>query len=91
MSNLEYLKRNEIQSELIEFIEEKFLFKFDGEIISHNTNFFQEGLIDSFGLIDLVTHIEHRWSFVLNDNELTSPLISTLEGLTNLVFIKLKR
>jgi D-alanine--poly(phosphoribitol) ligase subunit 2 len=91
MSNSDHLKKNEIQSELVKFLEENFLFKFDGEIISQNKNLFQEGLIDSFGLIDLVSYIEDRWNFELNDDDLTSPLISSLDGLTNLVFMKLQR
>jgi len=71
--------------QLRSYMEEKFAFQFDGEQITPETDLFYEGIIDSFAIVDLVTYIESNFEITLTDNDMTSPLLSTLAGMSQLI------
>lgn len=52
-----------------EFIVENFLFGEEGDL-NDTTNFFEKGIIDSTGILELVSFIEDSFNIVIDDDEL---------------------
>lgn len=48
-------------------------------------NYYDAGLIDSFGIIELIEEIEKKYDIMFDDDEFTEPAFMTIEGLADLV------
>ncbi len=55
----------------------------------NRVNFVNEGLVDSIGIVELVYHLESRYSFTFSPDELESDNFRTVEGLSQIVKGKL--
>ncbi len=70
-----------------EFIIENFLFG-DEEQIELETDFFEKGIIDSTGVIELVSYMEETFEISVDDEELIPENLSSLNNID--VFLKKK-
>ena len=61
-----------------EFIIENFLFG-EADQIELETDFFEKGIIDSTGVIELVSYIEERFGISIDDEELIPENLSSLK------------
>ncbi len=74
-------------ADLHTFIVDNFLFGENGQL-ENDTSFLQSGIIDSTGILELVTHLEDTYSISIEDNELVP---ENLDSLTNVSkFLKKK-
>ncbi len=64
-----------------EFIVENFLFG-DGEQLTNETSFLDSGIIDSTGILELITFLEETYSITIADDELVP---ENLDSLNNVV------
>jgi len=64
-----------------EFIVENFLFG-DGGQVSNDTNFFEKGIIDSTGILELVSYIEETYNITIEDEDLVPENFSSLNTLS---------
>ena len=71
-----------------EFIIENFLFGEEGQIESE-TDFFEKGIIDSTGVIELVSFIEESFEISISDEELIPENLSSLKNIS--VFLQQKK
>ena len=79
---------NEIKSEIKEYIIENFLFGDRDTLIEDDDSFMESGILDSTGILELITFIEDRYDIKLDDDEI---LPENLDSLNNLeTFIKKK-
>ena len=60
---------SDIKSQIKEFIIENFLFG-NADGLQDDTSFLEEGIIDSTGVLELVTFIEETFSVQVEDEEL---------------------
>jgi acyl carrier protein len=74
-----------IQSTLRNYVESTFLVKLDGAPLSASSNLFEAGVIDSYGVVEMVSFIERELGVKLTDDELLSPELSSVAGMTALV------
>ncbi len=51
---------------------------------------FELGILDSFGVVELVSFIEQRWSIEILDTELTDEMFGGIEKMAKLVSQKLE-
>lgn len=59
----------EVQQQLRQFVIDNFLYgKANG--LTDDTSFLDSGIIDSTGILELISHLEQRFSIHLEDNEL---------------------
>jgi D-alanine--poly(phosphoribitol) ligase subunit 2 len=72
-----------MKQELKAYMEERFMFEFDSDI-TENTDLFKAGILDSFGYISLMAHIEEEYGVRLGD-EILSNVMVTLSGIVELV------
>jgi acyl carrier protein len=59
---------------------DKYKIKF-GERVTDETDLLDIGLIDSFGFVELVQHLEDRFKVTFDDAELSSNELATVRGL----------
>ena len=64
-----------------EFIVENFLFG-DGEQLTNETSFLDSGIIDSTGILELITFLEETYNIKIEDDEL---IPENLDSLNNVV------
>ncbi len=70
-----------------EFIVENFLFG-DEDQIELETDFFEKGIIDSTGVIELVSFIEETFGVSINDEELIPENLSSLKNIREFLLQK---
>ena len=64
-----------------EFVVENFLFG-EGNGLKDETSFLEEGIIDSTGILELVTYLEDEFSITVEDEEL---IPENLDSIANVV------
>jgi acyl carrier protein len=78
-----------IEQELRKFINDNFLFGQGGADLSADDSFLENGLIDSTGVLELVTFLEQTYSIAIDDRELVP---ENLDSIRNVVrFVEGKR
>ena len=73
-----------IQDQISGFLTKELMLEFSATVTAQ-TDLFEAGLIDSYGFIDLVGYIERTFSIALSDDDLVSPAMGTLTGITEIV------
>lgn len=63
-----------------EFVIENFLFG-DSGALQDDTSFLEEGIIDSTGILELVTFLEDTFSISVNDDELIPENLDSLNNI----------
>jgi acyl carrier protein len=66
-------------------MEQTFLITFGDTGMSPDSNLFVEGVIDSFGLVELVGFIESTFGVTFSDDDMLSPELNTLNGIVAMV------
>ena len=61
-----------------------------GENIDLEENFFEAGLIDSFGVIEIISYLEKKYKIRINDNEITKEKFGSLNKMSKLVSEKIE-
>jgi len=67
------------------FIEERFLVSFSDGKLSVGSDLFEAGVIDSFGVVELVSFIQDEFGVALEAEDLLSPELATVTGLVALI------
>ena len=80
--------RAECQLRIKAFVEDRFQVSFDGKQLDLTSDLFGAGLIDSFGVVDLVAFLESTFEVAFSEAELTSPEMSSIEGMAGMVWEK---
>lgn len=78
---------NDIKKQVREFIIENFLFG-DDDGLHDSTSFLDEGIIDSTGILELVTFLEETFSITVEDEELVPENLDSLNNID--AFLKKK-
>lgn len=76
-----------MENKIKNYLENALLIEF-GSSVQPDTNLFKEGIIDSFGYIELVSFLEGEFGIKITDDELMSEALNSYENI--LKFIKLK-
>ena len=71
-----------------EFVVENFLFG-EANGLKDDTSFLEEGIIDSTGILELVTFLEDEFSITVEDEELIPENLDSIGNVTN--FLERKR
>ncbi|MPY50106.1 acyl carrier protein [Streptomyces acidicola] len=73
-----------MQQELRSYMEEQFMFEFDSEI-TEDTDLFKAGVLDSFGYVSLMAHIEQHYGVRIGEEGLLDNVRVSLSGIVELV------
>ncbi len=72
------------------FIGENFLFRDDGEAITHDASLLDAGIIDSTGVLELVCFLETTFGIEVHDDEMLPENLDSIRAISNYVSRKLK-
>lgn len=78
----------DVRKKLISFIKEKFLVGDSTQIPANDDSFLEKGIIDSTGVLELVSFIEETFDIKVEDEELIPDNLDSLDKLT--IYIKKK-
>jgi acyl carrier protein len=78
-----------IEQQLRQFVNETFLFGQGVEAIGADDSFMERGIIDSTGVLELVTFIEEQYRVKLADEDLVPENLDSFRRLTSFVERKL--
>jgi acyl carrier protein len=79
----------DLRQQLRNFIVEHFLFG-DGANLEDKASLLDGGVVDSTGVLELVTHLETTYGFKVADDELVPDNLDSIESLTQFVERKLQ-
>ncbi|HEX8318653.1 acyl carrier protein [Longimicrobium sp.] len=69
-----------MREELQRYLEDTFLFEFGGDV-TPETNLFSIGIIDSFGYVQMIRHLEKEYGIRFTDDELLSNVLVSLNSI----------
>ena len=76
---------NSIRKELRTFILETFLFGDDSEGFENADSFMEKGIIDSTGVLELVSHLEQTYGIKVEDEEMVPANLDSVDNLAAFV------
>ena len=79
----------DIKTTIKQFIIDNFLFGDDAGL-ADDTSFLEEGIIDSTGMLELISFLEENFSIELDDEELIPENLDSINNLLNFLDRKLK-
>ena len=74
----------EYHENIKEFVIENFLFG-EGDKLNNSTNFFEESIIDSTGILELVCFVEETYNLAISDDEIVEQNFSSVNNVTTFV------
>jgi len=80
---------NGVAREIHRFVVDNFLFGRDGEKLDQHDSFLEKGVIDSTGVLELVTFLEKRFDIKVLDEELVPENLDSVQNLVR--FVESKR
>ena len=80
---------NDISLAVRRFIGENFLFRDDGDAITHDASLLDAGIIDSTGVLELVCFLESTFGIEVQDDEMLPENLDSIRGITAYVTRKL--
>ena len=72
------------------FISENFLFRDDGDAITHDQSLLDAGIIDSTGVLELVCFLETTFGIEVQDDEMLPENLDSIRAIANYVGRKLE-
>ena len=74
----------ELEQKLRQFVIDNFLFG-DSKGLRNNSSFLDQGVIDSTGMLELVTYVEETFSIHVEDSELVPENLDSIDQLVNFI------
>jgi len=81
---------NDISLAVRRFIGENFLFRDDGDAITHDASLLDAGIIDSTGVLELVCFLESTFGIEVQDDEMLPENLDSIRAITGYVTRKLE-
>lgn len=79
---------NDIQKKIEEYIVNNFLFGDDSLKINNSDSFMERGIIDSTGMLELITFTEEEFSIEIEDDEMIPENLDSLNNISSFVLRK---
>lgn len=80
-----------IKSKLREYIISNFLFGYSEEDLKNDTSFFELGVLDSTGIMELVTYIEREFNVAVKDEEILRENLDSIDLMSNFILKKISK
>lgn len=82
------MSKQEIINELVAYIKRTSPAAANAASIPLDGTIFENGLLDSFAVVELVAFVENTWSIKISDSEMTSDVLGGLDKIAQLVVAK---
>jgi acyl carrier protein len=77
--------REAVAANLETFIRERFQVKPDDAFFGRGVNLWEEGYVDSAGIVEVISHLETTWGVRIPDDALFDPRFGTIEGMSETI------
>ncbi len=74
-----------LQQELRTFIVDNFLFGQNNGLLHDDTSFLEQGIIDSTGVLELISFLNEKYDVQLSDDEIIPENLDSIDRLVNLI------
>jgi len=81
--------KHDISLAVRRFISENFLFRDAGEAVTHDASLLDAGIIDSTGVLELVSFLETTFGIAVHDDEMLPENLDSIRAITSYVGRKL--
>lgn len=78
-----------LQQEVKDFIVQNFLFSADASQLADTESLLQKGIVDSTGILELITHLEDTYGIKVLDDEMLPANLDSVEAIA--AFVTRKR
>jgi len=78
----------QLKSEIRHFIIENYLYGQDGNDFADDTSFLEKGLIDSTGVLELVSFVQEKYGISVADEELIPDNFDSIQNLSAFIIKK---
>jgi acyl carrier protein len=78
-----------IEEKLREYILESFLFSDDQSLLSNKDSFLEKGILDSTGVLEIISFLEDEYDIVVDDEDMTPENLDSIESIV--AYINKKR
>jgi acyl carrier protein len=79
-----------LKIEIKDFILQNFLFTGDHSVLNDTDSLMQKGIVDSTGILELITHIEERYAISVQDSEMLPANLDSVAAIAAFVAGKLQ-
>ena len=80
-----------LQSEIKQFILQNFMFTSDDSALGDDESLMERGIVDSTGILELVTHVEETYGVKVQDSEMLPANLDSVAAISAFVGRKLGR
>lgn len=84
------MNHNEIIAELLKYVRSTSAVAKSMKTIPQDQSLYEIGVLDSFGVVEMVSFVEERWSIKILDSEITKEKFGGIDKMAFLVAEKLK-
>ncbi len=85
MANEKYVTGDNIRNKVHSYIRDSFLFGDDSVVLGEEESLFDRGIIDSTGVLELVSYIEKTFNLKVEDEELVPDNLDSLKRIRDFV------
>jgi acyl carrier protein len=82
------INRQDMATSIREYFFENFLFGYTEDEIKNDTSFSELGVLDSTGIMEIVSFIENKFDITINDSEITHENLDTIDLMVNFISSK---
>jgi acyl carrier protein len=82
--------KHDISLAVRRFITDNFLFRDPGESVTHDASLLDAGIIDSTGVLELVSFLETTFGIAVQDDEMLPENLDSIRAITSYVSRKLE-
>jgi acyl carrier protein len=79
----------QVEQEVRQFVVDNFLFGKDGDTFSNGDSFLERGIINSLGILALISFVEKQYAFHILDEEVTTDNWDSVDRIAGFVNCKL--
>jgi acyl carrier protein len=80
-----------LQKQIVEFITSNFLFDDSKNLLGNEDSLLESGVIDSTGVLELVSFIEETYGFKIEDEEIIPENLDSISNITTYIKQKLSQ
>ena len=85
MADIEHLNSTEIKEKIKQFVINNFLLGASSAVLNDDDSFLEKGIVDSTGILELVSFVEETFNIKVEDEELIPDNLDSINHLVNFV------
>jgi len=75
----------QVAASLESFLRRRFRIRDDDANFTRSTGLWEEGYVDSIGVVELIAHLESTWGVAIPDEALLDPAFRSIDGIARIV------